>query len=108
LEKSAKAIEAAISQLIESRNGGRVDVAANQWGHLDVVIGTDIFRGVDPVERVDRVLDHLRNSLDPADFANVSKVWVLDAEEYEKVWNFGESMERLFRDRESDEEAPNG
>ena len=102
LEKSARAVEASLAALLGSRNGGRVDVAANQWGHLDVVIGTDMYRGVDPVERVDRVLHHLQRSLDPADLANVGKVWVLDADEYESLLRFGDSLEKVLKDRESD------
>lgn len=103
LEKSARAIEASVAALVGNSNGGRVDVAANQWGHLDVVIGTDMYRGVDPIERVDRVLDHLQTSLDPADFANVGEVWVLDAEEYENLLRFGNSLEKFLKDRQSED-----
>lgn len=103
LEKSARAIEASVAALVGNRNGGRVDVAANQWGHLDVVIGTDLYRGVDPNERVDRVLDHLQTSLNPADFAHVGQVWVLDAEEYENLLRFGDSLEKLLKDRQSED-----
>ena len=98
LSRSARAIKASLAALLGNGNVERIDVAANEWGRLDVVIGTDLYRGVGLVERVDRVLKHLEKSLDQADLANVGKVWVLDVEEYETVVGFGDSIEKLMKD----------
>lgn len=102
LGKSARAIKVSLAALLGNGNVERIDVAANEWGRLDVVIGTDLYRGVGPVERVDRVLKHLEKSLDPADLANVGKVWVLDVEEYENVVGFSDSIEKLLKDDQFD------
>jgi len=98
LEDSVRAIKVSLAALLGNRNGWQVDVSANEWGNLDVVIGTDAYRSVDPVERVDQVLDHLQKNLDPGDFANVGKVWVLDADEFEGLRKFGESLGETFKD----------
>lgn len=107
LGQSARAIKATLAALLKNGDVQRIEVSANQWGHLEVVIGTDRYRGMGPLERVNRVLDHLKSTLDPADYATVSKVWVLDVDEYEQVVGFGESLGDVLNDEKSASEESN-
>ena len=102
LEKSARAIESALATLIRDHEGSKVDVSGNKWGHLDVVVGSDMFREIDPETRDDMVWNYLQKKLDPADFANLAQVWVLDVDEYDNLLKFGDSLEGFFKDRRSD------
>ncbi len=83
LEKSARAIEAALRKFTCFRGSDGLLIRENEWGHLEVVLGCHAFRDMSIVERQDAVWEFLRENVDSDDLAHLSRVQTLDLEEYD-------------------------
>lgn len=83
LEKTKAAIREALQRLVAGHEGNGVWIEPNEWGHLSVTVGSDRFKGLPEHDRDDIVWRHLRDSLGPADFGQLSDINVLDRKEYE-------------------------
>jgi len=104
LERSAKAIQDCLIGLVKNGSAARVGVSTNQWGHLDVVIGTDKYKELDVIKRDDIVWDHMKKNLDPADLANIGDVRVLSLDEYEACLRMQVSFEKYIERRSMESE----
>ncbi len=83
LEKSARAIEAALRGFTHFRGSDGLLIRENEWGHLEVVLGCHAFKDMTDVERQDAVWGFLRATVDPDDLAQLSRVHAVDREEYD-------------------------
>ncbi|MEK6676063.1 MAG: hypothetical protein AABZ47_10475 [Planctomycetota bacterium] len=87
LEISARAIEAALRELA---NGDevRIRIDRNEWGHLEILVGSNRFKNVPEHERDEIVWKCLQNKLATEDFANISELLVLDLDRFINLNNF--------------------
>jgi len=97
IAEARKAIQQALAELVKEYEGSRVRIEENEWGHLDVTVGSDRFRNIRDDDRHDLVWKHLRTSLDPSDFGQLSEISVLDRDEYQRVFEIERWLARHER-----------
>jgi len=77
------AIEAALREFTLYRGSDGLHTFENEWGHLEVLLGCDAFKGMSIVQRQDAVWDFLTRKVQPSHLAHISRIHALDRDEYE-------------------------
>ena len=75
-------IQKALTEFVDG--GEHVIVFENEWGHMGVFLGSEKFRGKNPLARIDIVWDFLRNRLEWEDLSRLSTIHAWTPEEYDQ------------------------
>ena len=86
--KAKDQIERVLNEFVHHRASDKihvfdVDISVNEWGHLEVIMACEAFKGMSIVERQDRVWDYLREKLGSDVLAHLSQIRTMDHEEYD-------------------------
>jgi len=80
--KAKQSLDRALEEFASQHGGTKWFVHVNEWGHVEAVIGSDCFEGINVVNRFEAVWDFLRERLSADDLAQVSRIYAWTQTEY--------------------------